>query len=155
MLKDPSDSNVVFDTSVLPKLVQPGAKRLAGACVRAACGSIMLCVLWHCVVRLQARCRGFPGCPCFPVLRASLPCLRMARLPAAGVVHEVALSRVGNLTCPVSGKQTQQLHGQETMQQYLRASLLLLPPALQRPAPASNLPACFSSCSLLLQLGRS
>ena len=32
MVKDPADSNVVFDASVMPKLVQPGAKRLAGAC---------------------------------------------------------------------------------------------------------------------------
>ena len=36
MLKPPGHNNIMFDTSVVQKLTQPGAKRLAGAAGRAA-----------------------------------------------------------------------------------------------------------------------
>ena len=91
MLKPPGEPNVVFDTSVLPKLTgAAGAKRMAGE--RGVGGGGNIGAAAGMVAKRSAA--------------VPLPNGQPAPLSfvAAGVVHEVTLSRVGNLTCPVAGE---------------------------------------------------
>ncbi len=104
MLKPAGEPNVILDTSVLPKLTGgPGTKRLAG-------GAGMGGTIGGNATQTQTLL-GFTGAmphnsaPLQPP--AHLPCPpspALCPLTAAGVVHEVTLSRVGNLTCPVAGE---------------------------------------------------
>lgn len=95
MLKPPGEPNAILDTSVLPKLTGgPGTKRLAGAagvCEVAPADLKLALHCWSLVTEAPHCSASSPACT--------------ACLAAAGVVHEVTLSRVGNLTCPVAGEQ--------------------------------------------------